>query len=117
MSKKKAVTNSVATNKDTSVRVHQREKIAFPLTIRERDDLTEKQKVILEAALHKDTRCIMIDGIWGTGKSMLATLAALKLLDSGRAKSILYVRSPGLPPSDLISLHLMNTELPAIIES
>lgn len=76
------------------MKVHQREKIAFSLTIRERDDLTEKQKVILEAALDRDTRCIMIDGIWGTGKSMLATLAALKLLDSGRAKSILYVRSP-----------------------
>ena len=25
----------------------------------------------------------MIDGIWGTGKSMLATLAALKLLNEG----------------------------------
>lgn len=81
-------------SQDSSPHVHQREKIDFPLSIRERQDLTERQKVILEAALHKDTRCVMIDGIWGTGKSYLATLAALKLLNSGRAKSILYVRSP-----------------------
>lgn len=81
-------------NHDHTVHVHQREKIAFSLNIRERQDLTERQKVILEAALDKDTRCVMIDGIWGTGKSYLATLAALKLLDTGRAKSILYVRSP-----------------------
>ena len=52
-------------NHDSTVHVPQREKIAFQLSIRERQDLTERQKVILEAALDKDTRCIMIDGIWG----------------------------------------------------
>lgn len=94
--RKASATSEMATTNgdDSSPQVHQREKIAFPLTIRERNDLTERQRVILEAALAKDTRCVMIDGIWGTGKSMLATLAALRLLDSGRCKSILYVRSP-----------------------
>ena len=81
-------------NHDSTVHVPQREKIAFQLSIRERQDLTERQKVILEAALDKDTRCIMIDGIWGTAKSYTATLAALRLLHAGRVKSILYVRSP-----------------------
>lgn len=79
---------------DRSAHVHQREKINWELQIRERSDLTERQKIILETALDKETRCVMIDGIWGTGKSMLATLAALKLLNSGRCKTILYVRSP-----------------------
>lgn len=79
---------------DHSPNVHQREKIGFPLNIRERSDLTERQKVILETALHKDMRCLMIDGLWGSSKTYLATLAALKLLDSGRCKTILYVRSP-----------------------
>lgn len=102
MSKTKArkvtgvATDSKSTDKshDHSLHVHQREKIPFTLEIRERTDFTERQKVILEAMMHKDTRCVMIDGIWGTGKSLLATLAALKLLNTGRAKSILYVRSP-----------------------
>lgn len=80
--------------KDTSPHVHQRDRIDWQLAIRERADLTERQKVILESALARDTRCVMIDGIWGTGKTMLATLAALRLLNSGRCKSILYVRSP-----------------------
>jgi len=87
-------TNVVAEAGDRSPAVHQRDKIAWTLEIRERNDLTERQKVILEAAMDRDTRCVMIDGIWGTGKSYLATLAALKLLNSGRVKSILYVRSP-----------------------
>lgn len=80
--------------KDHSPKVYQREKIGFSLSIRERNDLTERQKIILETMLDKDTRCVMIDGIWGSGKTTLATLAALKLLDSGRCKSVLYVRSP-----------------------
>lgn len=94
--KPSVATSSSSTDKspDTSVRVHQREKIDFTLSIRERDDLTERQKAIMAAALDRDTRCVMIDGIWGTGKSYLATLASLKLLNAGRVKSILYVRSP-----------------------
>jgi predicted ribonuclease YlaK len=86
--------NSTAPKPDQSPRVHQRNKIDYELNIRQRTDLTERQKVILEAALDRDTRCIMIDGIWGTGKSMLATQAALMLLNSGRCKTLLYVRSP-----------------------
>ncbi len=43
-------------------------KIKLDLNIRERDDLTERQKVIIETMLHKDTRCVMIDGFWWYGK-------------------------------------------------
>lgn len=79
---------------DLSPKVPQRDKIDFQLSIRERDDLTERQKVILETMLDRDTRCVMIDGIWGSSKTYCATLASLKLLNSGRVKSILYVRNP-----------------------
>ncbi len=79
---------------DRSPHVHQREKIDFQLDIRERSDFTERQRLILEAALLRETRCVMIDGVWGTGKTHLMTLAALKLLNAGRVKQILYVRNP-----------------------
>ena len=78
---------------DTSPRIHQRDKIKWHLTIRERDDLTERQKTILEVATHKDTRGILIDGYWGTSKSYLAVLASLRLLNQHRVSDIIYVRA------------------------
>lgn len=78
---------------DKSPKVHQRDKLSVPLSIRERDDLTERQKVILETMLHKDTRCVFIDGLWGTSKSYLSVLGALKLLDSKRCDGIVYCRN------------------------
>jgi len=79
---------------DRSTHVHQRPKLDWALTIRERNDLTERQKAILEAALHRDTRCIFIDGIWGSSKTWLSVLASLKLLNAGRVDQILYIRNP-----------------------
>lgn len=79
---------------DTSPQVYQRSKIDWTLNIRERNDLTERQKAILEAALHKDTRCVFIDGVWGSGKTFLAVLAALKMLNAGRVDQLLYIRNP-----------------------
>ena len=79
---------------DRSVLVPQREKVKLQLHIRERSDYTEKQKVILETALEKQTRCIFIDGIWGTTKSFLCVLAALRLLNAGKVKGITYIRNP-----------------------
>lgn len=79
---------------DTSPKVWQREKIKFALNIRERTDFTEKQKVILQGMLDKKTRGVFIDGLWGTSKSYLCILAALKLLNTGRIDEIIYVRNP-----------------------
>lgn len=79
---------------DKSTYVHQRDKLDWNLSIRERSDLTERQKAILEASLDKDTRCVFIDGIWGSGKTFLSVLASLKLLNSGRVDQILYIRNP-----------------------
>lgn len=81
-------------SKDKSPKVWQEESLKWKLNIRQRDDYTEKQKVILETMDHKNTRCVIIDGLWGTSKSYCAVLGSLKLLNSGRVKKILYVRSP-----------------------
>ncbi len=80
--------------KDKSPLVHQREKLKYVLNIRERDDLTERQKVILETMLEKDTRCVFIDGIYGSAKTFTAVLASLKLLNAGKVDQILYIRNP-----------------------
>jgi phosphate starvation-inducible PhoH-like protein len=90
MAKKSAPKNSV----DKSVHVHQREKLKVELSIRERTDLTQKQIEILKTALEKDTRCIMIDGLYGSGKSWLAVLASLKLLNQKKVDQIIYIRNP-----------------------
>lgn len=79
---------------DKSPKVFQREKISYELNIRERDDLTEKQIEILKAALDKDTRCVFIDGLYGSGKSWLAVLASLKLLNQKKVDQIIYIRNP-----------------------
>jgi phosphate starvation-inducible PhoH-like protein len=101
MSKKKRLQKDTETStvtkidkKDKSPQVWQEESLKWKLNIKQREDYTEKQKIILETMDHKNTRCVLIDGLWGTGKSTLAVLGALKLLNSGRVKKILYVRSP-----------------------
>lgn len=80
--------------RDFSISVFQKDKLNWSLNIRERPDLTERQKVILEAALDRKTRGVFIDGYWGTSKSFLAVLASLKLLNMGKVSDILFVRNP-----------------------
>lgn len=80
-------------SKDTSIHVHQREKIDKELFIRERPDLTETQKQIIEAALDKTVKCIILDGVPGSAKSYTTILSALQLLNSKRMSQIVYVRS------------------------
>jgi PhoH-like ATPase len=80
--------------KDKSLNVTQRPKISFKLGIKERNDLTENQLRILDTALDKKTRSVFIDGLYGTSKSYMAVLAALKLLDSKRVDEIIFIRNP-----------------------
>lgn len=80
--------------KDRSPFIPQNSKIKFDLHIRDREDLTERQKVILETMLDKETKCVMIDGFWGTGKSFLSILAATKLLNDRRVSDLLFIRNP-----------------------
>ncbi len=90
MSKKLSVKKGI----DKSPQVFQREKLKNELHIRERNDLTVKQIEILKTAINKDTRAIWIDGIYGSGKTFLAVLASLKLLNQKRVDQIIYIRNP-----------------------
>lgn len=93
---KQVVTENVAKNvekKDTSVQVHQREKISKDLSIRERTDLTDIQKDIINAALDKKVKAITIDGAAGVGKSYVSIYCALKLLQEKKVGQIIYIRS------------------------
>lgn len=90
MSKKLAVKKGI----DKSPKVFQREKLSQELHIRERDDLTEKQVEILKTSLAKDTRCVFLNGVFGSGKTWLAVLASLKLLNQKKVDQIIYIRNP-----------------------
>ncbi len=64
------------------------------LVIKEKFELTEKQKEIIQTGISKTCRCILIDGLWGTSKSYLATLISLKLLNEKKINQILFIRNP-----------------------
>jgi phosphate starvation-inducible PhoH-like protein len=78
--------------KDTSPKVHQREKINFELNIRNLD-WTEKQKKFIELATQKETKIVFLSGPAGTSKSILAVYCALQLLNQKRMSELVYVRS------------------------
>ncbi len=80
--------------KDSSPYVYQDSKIRHPLNINCRYQLTLRQLAILEAATMKSSRVIMIDGYWGTGKNLVATLAALQLVNDKKISGIVYLRNP-----------------------
>jgi phosphate starvation-inducible PhoH-like protein len=79
---------------DTSLKVSQRPKIPYTLSLKQRDDLTEKQKNIFEIAENKNTKCIFIDGLYGTSKSYIAVMSALKLLNAKKVDEIIFIRNP-----------------------
>jgi phosphate starvation-inducible protein PhoH len=80
--------------KDLSLHVSQRPKISFSLDIKERTDLTDKQNKLLEVAANKNTKCVFIDGLYGTSKSYLAVMSSLKLLNAKRVDEIIFIRNP-----------------------
>jgi phosphate starvation-inducible PhoH-like protein len=78
--------------KDTSPRVHQRDKIDYTLNLRGLE-WTEKQKAFIELSTNKDTRIVFLSGPAGTSKSILAVYSALELLNQKRISDIIYVRT------------------------
>lgn len=79
---------------DKTLSVPQNSKISFDLKIRERTDYSEKQINVLKKLVCKDTKCVFIDGLWGTSKSHLAVLAALKLLSTKKTDGFIFIRNP-----------------------
>lgn len=84
---------SIDNGKDKSVLVPQKEKIGFELIIRERNDLTEKQKSLNDLILDKETKVVFINGPAGTSKTFCAIYCGLKLLNEKRVSDIVYVRT------------------------
>ena len=79
---------------DTSLKVSQRPKIPYTLNLKQRSDLTDKQKNIFEIAENKNTKCVFIDGLYGTSKSYIAVMSALKLLNAKKIDEIIFIRNP-----------------------
>lgn len=73
--------------------VHQRDKIRFDLSIRQRDDLTDKQKQLIDLILDKSTRIVFVSGPAGTSKTFVSVLAGLMLMQKHSVSDILYIRS------------------------
>lgn len=82
----------VTETKDTSPKVHQREKINFTLNVRGLD-WTEKQKAFIELVLNKDTKIVFLSGPSGTSKSILAVYCALQLLNQKKVSDLIYIRT------------------------
>ncbi len=78
---------------DKSVKVPQRDKIAYELNIRQRDDLTDNQKRFIDLAMDKSTRVIFVSGPAGTSKTFVSVLAGLMTLNKHSVSDILYIRS------------------------
>jgi phosphate starvation-inducible PhoH-like protein len=79
--------------KDKSPIVHQAQKLERPVTIRQRPDLTNKQKDFLKLALDNNTKVIFLSGPSGSSKSFLATLAVLELMNLKKVSDLIYIRS------------------------
>jgi phosphate starvation-inducible PhoH-like protein len=79
--------------KDTSPRVPQRDKLGFPLSIRQRDDLTAKQQELINLILDRDTRVVFLSGPAGTSKTFVSVLAGLMLMEKHSVSDMVYVRS------------------------
>lgn len=79
--------------KDTSPKIHQRNKIDYQLNIEQRNDLTDKQKKFIDIILDKKTKVVFLSGPAGTSKTYISVLAALMLMNSHSISDILYIRS------------------------
>lgn len=78
---------------DRSPKIIQREKYKNELHIRELN-WTDKQKNIIESGLDNKNQLIFCDGIWGSGKTLIAVYVALQLLKLKKCDQIIYLRNP-----------------------
>lgn len=79
--------------KDKSPYVPQGDRIDFVLNIRQRDDITPKQKELIDLILDKETKVVFINGPAGTSKTFCAIYCGLRLLNEKRMSHITYVRT------------------------
>lgn len=95
MSKKKRSSkqNSQSPAKDKSLIVHQNEKLSRQIIIRQRPDLTNRQKEFLKLALDNNTKVVFLSGPSGSSKSFLSVLAVLELMNLKKVSDLIYIRS------------------------
>lgn len=79
-------------NKDNSKRVVQRDKIKTKIELRE-FNWTQKQLELANFIEEKGGKIIIIDGVAGSGKTLVSMYSALKLLINKKISEILYLRS------------------------
>ena len=91
--KKRSSNNKPQQPIDKSLIVHQNDKIRRPLLIKQRPDLTIKQKEFLKLALDNTVKVILLSGPSGSSKSFLAVLASLELLNLKKVSDLIYIRS------------------------
>lgn len=84
--------NDSTNRKDKSCFVPQEGKLKDPIKIRIRNDLTEKQKGLIELIKDKQTNIVFIDGPSGTTKTFCAVQAGLELLNDKKVSDILFTR-------------------------
>ena len=80
--------------KDTSIHVHQRDKVKTSLQIKDLE-WSEKQKDFIKIASEKENKLIFLGGPAGTSKTLMAVYASLKLLSEKKVSDIIYLRSAG----------------------
>lgn len=85
---------SQSAGKDSSPVIHQRSKLDSEIYIKQRYKLSEKQQQIVDIGLDNNTKCLFIDGLWGTSKSYLATYISLRLLAAKKIDEIIFIRNP-----------------------
>lgn len=86
-------TKTKALSETKKKKINEVSNLDFSLNIQHRDDLLDIQKQIIEAALDKNVKCLLIDGPPGVAKSYTIILSALMLLDLHVVKEIIYLRS------------------------
>jgi len=79
--------------KDSSLKVPQRDKIKDELTIFQREDLTDKQREFIELLMDKQTKIVFVNGPAGTSKTFLSVYCGLHLLNKRSVSDILYIRT------------------------
>lgn len=79
--------------KDTSPQVFQRDKIGWTINIRERQDLTARQKEIIDLIMDKTTKVVFINGPAGTSKTWLAVHCGLHIVNQRRASHMTFIRT------------------------
>lgn len=78
---------------DRSPKVYQRDKLAYDIHVRTRDDLTARQLQFIDLVLDRKTKLVFVDGPAGTSKTFLSVYCGLLLLQKRSISDILYIRS------------------------